>query len=114
MTPPPRPRPRPRFGVRVVDDRTLEYRFTRPAPYFPALAAKWGTIPLRQELIEAGGPDWWANPATRIGNGPFRLVAYDADGSDNAWSMPATTPTGAARQAGRHRVFLHRLGGCGD
>ena len=53
-----------------------------PAPYFPALAAGWGTIPLRKELIEAGGPDWWANPATRIGNGPFRLVAYNADGPD--------------------------------
>jgi oligopeptide transport system substrate-binding protein len=70
------------FGVRVLDDGTLEYRFTRPAPYFPALAANWGTIPLRKELIEAGGPDWWANPATRIGNGPFRLVAYEVDGSD--------------------------------
>ena len=70
------------FGVRVLDDQTLEYRFTKPAPYFPAQAAGWHTIPLRQELIEAGGPDWWANPATRIGNGPFRLVEYDADGSD--------------------------------
>ena len=64
------------LGVRVLDDHTLEYRFTKPAPYFPAQAAVWGTIPLRQDLIEAGGPDWWANPATRIGNGPFRLVAY--------------------------------------
>jgi oligopeptide transport system substrate-binding protein len=70
------------LGVRVLNDHTLEYRFTRPAPYFPSLAAQWGTIPLRQDLIEAGGPDWWANPATRIGNGPFRLVEYDADGSD--------------------------------
>jgi oligopeptide transport system substrate-binding protein len=70
------------LGVRVLDDHTLEYQFTRPAPYFPAQAAGWGTIPLRQELIEAGGPDWWANPATRIGNGPFRLVEHDADGPD--------------------------------
>jgi oligopeptide transport system substrate-binding protein len=70
------------FGVRVLDDQTLEYRFTRPAPYFPAQAAGWRTIPLRQELIEAGGPNWWANPAMRIGNGPFRLVEYNADGPD--------------------------------
>jgi oligopeptide transport system substrate-binding protein len=70
------------FGVRVLDERTLEYRFTAPAPYFPSLASGWRTIPLRRELIEAGGPDWWANPATRIGNGPFRLVAYDADSPD--------------------------------
>jgi oligopeptide transport system substrate-binding protein len=70
------------FGVRVLDDQTLEYQFTRPAPYFPAQAAGWRTIPLRQELIEAGGPNWWANPATRIGNGPFRLVEYNADEPD--------------------------------
>jgi oligopeptide transport system substrate-binding protein len=70
------------LGVRALDDHTLEYQFTRPAPYFPALAANWGTIPLRKDLIEAGGPDWWANPATRIGNGPFRLAEYEADGPD--------------------------------
>ena len=68
--------------MRALDDHTLEYRFTRPAPYFPAQAAGWGTIPLREELIEAGGPDWWANPTTRIGNGPFRMVEYNADGPD--------------------------------
>ena len=70
------------FGVRALDDRTVEYRFTRPAPYFLAYAAAWATIPLRQELIAAGGPDWWTNPATRIGNGPFRLAEYDANGPD--------------------------------
>jgi oligopeptide transport system substrate-binding protein len=70
------------FGVRALDDRTLEYHFTRPAPYFLVQASNWSAIPLRQELIEAGGPDWWKNPATRIGNGPFRLVAYDTDAPD--------------------------------
>jgi oligopeptide transport system substrate-binding protein len=67
------------FGVRALDDRTLEYHFTRPAPYFLVQASNWCAIPLRQELVEAGGPEWWSNPATRIGNGPFQLVAYDAD-----------------------------------
>jgi oligopeptide transport system substrate-binding protein len=67
-----------RFGVRALDDRTVEYRFIRPAPYFPEVGANWAAIPLRQELIEAGGPDWWTNPATRIGNGPFRLVEFES------------------------------------
>jgi oligopeptide transport system substrate-binding protein len=65
------------FGVRALDDRTLEYRFTRPAPYFLVQASNWSAMPLRQELVEAGGSEWWSNPATRIGNGPFRLVTYD-------------------------------------
>jgi oligopeptide transport system substrate-binding protein len=64
------------FGVRARDDRTLEYRFERPAPYFIVQASNWSTIPLRKELVEAGGAEWWANPATRIGNGPYRLVEY--------------------------------------
>jgi oligopeptide transport system substrate-binding protein len=71
---------RAELGVRAVDERTLEYRFTRPAPYFLVTAADWGTIPLRQELVEQGGPEWWANPAMRIGNGPFKMVAYPTNG----------------------------------
>ncbi len=70
------------LGVRVVDERTVEYAFAEPAPYFPVLAAIWGAIPLRQDLVEAGGAEWFTDPATRIGNGPFRLAEYDAEGSD--------------------------------
>ncbi len=70
------------LGVRALDDRTLEYTFDQPAPYFPVVASNWGTIPLRQELVEAGGAEWWSTPETRIGNGPFNLVEYDADGDD--------------------------------
>jgi oligopeptide transport system substrate-binding protein len=70
------------FGVRALDERTLEYRFTRPAPYFLVQASIWVAIPLRQELIEAGGAEWWSNPATRIGNGPFRLARYDPEGPE--------------------------------
>jgi oligopeptide transport system substrate-binding protein len=70
------------LGVRAVDERTLEIQFARPAPNFLVLASTWVAFPLRQELIEAGGPEWWANPATRIGNGPFRLVAYEAEQPD--------------------------------
>ncbi len=70
------------FGVRALDDRTLEYRFEQPAPYFLTQASNWSAIPLRRDLVEAGGPRWWANPATRIGNGPYRLAEYTTDGPD--------------------------------
>jgi oligopeptide transport system substrate-binding protein len=70
------------LGARALDERTLEISFDKPAPYFPVTASIWGTIPLRQELIEAGGPEWWADPEFRIGNGPFRLIAYEAEGDD--------------------------------
>jgi oligopeptide transport system substrate-binding protein len=86
------------LGVRALDDRTVEYRFDAPAPYFPVVAASSGTIPLREDLIAAGGPEWWANPATRIGNGPFELVAYETEEpdqrllyarNDHYWDGPA-------------------------
>ena len=70
------------LGVRALDPRTLEYTFDQPAPYFPVVASNWGSIPLRQELVEAGGAEWWSSPETRIGNGPFKLVEYDTDGDD--------------------------------
>ena len=74
-------RPEPCSGC-ALDDRTLEYRFEQPAPYFLVQASNWSAIPLRQALIEQGGPDWWKNPATRIGNGPYRLAEYKTDGPD--------------------------------
>jgi oligopeptide transport system substrate-binding protein len=86
------------LGVRALDDRTVEYRFDAPAPYFPVVAASWGTIRLREDLIAAGGPEWWVNPATRIGNGPFKLVAYETEEpdqrlvyarNDHYWDGPA-------------------------
>ncbi len=68
------------FGVHARDERTVEYQFVRPAPYFVVQAAVEAAIPLRKALVDAGGSKWWANPATRIGNGPFRLAEYPADG----------------------------------
>ena len=74
---------RARFGVHAPwTTGRWSTSSSRPAPYFLVQASNWSAIPLRQELVEAGGPEWWANPATRIGNGPFRLVEYNADGAD--------------------------------
>jgi oligopeptide transport system substrate-binding protein len=62
------------LGVRAVDDRTLEIRFTQPASYFPSLASMTMFFPARQELIEAGGEAWWRDPANLLGNGPFQFI----------------------------------------
>ena len=67
------------LGVRALDDRTLEIRLKHPAPYFPAITQWIGFIPVKQELIEAGGPEWWNDPANWVGNGPFRLVGIEPD-----------------------------------
>jgi oligopeptide transport system substrate-binding protein len=60
-------------GVKALDDRTLEIRFVRPAFHFPALASMSMFFPARQELIAAGGEEWWRDAANLVGNGPFQI-----------------------------------------
>lgn len=67
------------LGARAIDDRTLELRLTRPAPYLPAIAAGPGFLPVKQELVEAGGPEWWLDPANWVGNGPFQVDVIDTE-----------------------------------
>ncbi len=61
-------------GIQAPDDRTLVLNFTGPAPYYATVAGIWPLYPAKQELIEAGGEDWWKDPAKQIGNGPFQLT----------------------------------------
>ena len=69
-------------GVEAPDERTLVLRLTNPAPYYTYVAALWVMYPAKQELIEAGGEDWWKDPANQIGNGPFKLVQMAEDQLD--------------------------------
>src|SRR5439155_1119007 len=46
-----------------------------PGPYFKAIAATWVGVPSRQDMVEKGG-DKWTEPATFIGNGPFKLTEW--------------------------------------
>ncbi|MBE7534136.1 MAG: peptide ABC transporter substrate-binding protein [Anaerolineales bacterium] len=53
---------------------TLTLKFTQPAPYFHTVASLWVTYPAKQELIEAGGEDWWLDSDNHVGNGPFVMT----------------------------------------
>lgn len=63
-------------GVNAIDDQTLEIRLEQPTPYFPAIATMWVGAPVRQADVETAD-DWWYNPETYIGNGPFILTEWD-------------------------------------
>lgn len=63
-------------GVRATDDYTLQIELARAANYFPYLMTLWTTYPSRQDLVERGGAQWWVDPETMIGNGPFKLESY--------------------------------------
>jgi oligopeptide transport system substrate-binding protein len=66
-------------SIQALDDRTLQIQLERPAGYFPYVMATWVTYPSRQDLVEAGGDQWWGNPETYVGNGPFKLVSWTPD-----------------------------------
>lgn len=68
-------------AIATPDDATLRIQLERAAGYFPYVMATWVTYPSRQDLVEAGGADWWKDPATYVGNGPFKLVSH-TDGQD--------------------------------
>jgi oligopeptide transport system substrate-binding protein len=48
---------RANLGVRALDDRTLEIRLVKPVAYMPTALSLFVLWPVKQELIEAGGPD---------------------------------------------------------
>ncbi len=62
------------FGASAPDDRTLEIRLVSPAPFFPSLANHPSWHPLHRGAVESAGEDWWVEPGTFVGNGPFVLA----------------------------------------
>jgi len=61
-------------GIRAVDDSTLEIKLENPIGYFPNLVALWVVPPLREDL--ASKDSWAQNPATYIGNGPYKMSEW--------------------------------------
>ena len=50
---------------------TLTLTFSKPAPYFHTVMYLWVTYPAKEELITAGGENWWTDAANHFGNGPY-------------------------------------------
>jgi oligopeptide transport system substrate-binding protein len=60
-------------GYDDAECNTLTLTFSRPAPYFHVVSSLWVTFPAKEELITAGGENWWLDAANHIGNGPFAV-----------------------------------------
>ncbi len=65
------------LAVTAVDDKTLEITITGPCPYFVELLAFPPLFPVRKDIIEANGDQWTFDPATYIGNGPYKMTEWE-------------------------------------
>lgn len=64
-------------GVKATDDYTLEVELVAPTPYFLDLTAFANLFPLHEETVE-GNENWAASPDTIVGNGPYKMTAFQA------------------------------------
>lgn len=64
-----------KLGVKVNGDKEISFTLTEKAPYFNSIAALWVGVPTRESDVTKGG-DKWTEPATFIGNGPFKLTEW--------------------------------------
>jgi oligopeptide transport system substrate-binding protein len=65
-------------GVKALDDTHLEITLREPTPYLPMLTALWVTFPLKREVVEEHGTEWWL-PDNALTNGPFRPESWEID-----------------------------------
>jgi len=64
-----------KLGIKVNGDKEISFTLTEKAPYFLSIAALWVGVPTRESDVTKGG-DKWTEPATFIGNGPFKLTEW--------------------------------------
>ena len=64
-----------KLGMKVNGDKEISFTLTEKAPYFNSIAALWVGVPSRESDVTKGG-DKWTEPATFIGNGPFKLTEW--------------------------------------
>ncbi len=60
------------LGIKTNGDKEISFTLNEKAPYFLSIAALWVGVPTRASDVQKGG-DKWTEPATFIGNGPFKL-----------------------------------------
>jgi oligopeptide transport system substrate-binding protein len=64
-------------GVKATDDYTLVVRLEHPTAYFLSLCAFPTLMPVNRKVVEANPTGWFQNPATYIGNGPFKVAKWE-------------------------------------
>lgn len=69
-------------GVKALDNKTVQFTMVGPAAWFPSVLATWCGVPTREDLVLKGNggtqfESKWTEPATYVGNGPYKLASWD-------------------------------------
>ncbi|MFN8488489.1 MAG: peptide ABC transporter substrate-binding protein [Caldilineaceae bacterium] len=65
------------LGVKLVDDMTIQFKMTAPAPYFPDKTLMVTISPAHVIKAVDGPVDWSTKPETAVASGPFKLAKWD-------------------------------------
>lgn len=86
-------------GLDAPDASTVVVTLSRPAGYFLTQVATYplATAVLNQKVVEQDDANWWSNPDTAVGSGPYKFVARTPGQSLDFEAVPdwwgATKPT---------------------
>ena len=69
------------FGIKALDDFTLEVKLEYPTAYFLELVNLPVFSPVRKDMVEKDPDNWTRNPKTCVGNGAFVLKERKPDQS---------------------------------
>lgn len=84
-----------KLGVKALDDHTLQVSLSRPVAFFDSLMAFQVFDPIRQDLVQKYGDKFATTAESIVGNGPFKLVAWQKEQSmriekaDTYWNAGA-------------------------
>lgn len=65
------------IAISAPDDKTFTFTLANRVPYMMQMLTYTNFFPVRQDIVEADPEGWTRNPATFVGNGPFRVTAFN-------------------------------------
>ncbi|WP_417309432.1 peptide ABC transporter substrate-binding protein [Devosia sp.] len=63
------------LGVKVIDDKTIEFTLEAPAPFFLDALTHYTAYPVPTHLVEELGEEW-IRPENIVANGPYKIVEW--------------------------------------
>ncbi len=68
-----------KLGISAPDDTTVVFKLASPQPVFTQVLSLWGFVPLKQDVVEKGGANWWQTPKNHVTNGAWMLDTFTSN-----------------------------------